>query len=127
MGVFRDQMRAGRAQLHEAMSEPALYFKPPYEEGVTEVLEITVRIHDKWRALGDLKGTNFNYAEIEAIVPQIIFWRSEVTPARGYVVSVESGLAYRIDNVIPHDDLTQTANVVRLQANETTAFPVPEV
>lgn len=125
MGAFREEIREARQILHEYMSMPAVYFLPPYEEGVTPTLEITVRVHDKFLALGDLKGTNFNYAEIEAISPKAIFMLAEVTPDRKYVISLEQGVAYVIDHTHEPDDITQKADVVRLDPSKTAGFPLP--
>lgn len=126
MGSFRDQMDAARADLHKAMSQPAVYFLGPYDPLRTEVKEITVRVHDKFLALGDLKGTNFNYAELESVAPRIVFWHAEVSPERNYFVSVKPGLAYRIDTPLERDGVTITATVVRLEERKTVGFPVPE-
>jgi hypothetical protein len=125
MGKFRDQIREARRSLHEYMSVNALAWTGTYDPLRTVVTEVTVRVHEKWMALGDLKGTNFNYAEIESVTPRMIFLVSEVEPKRGMYVSVSPGLAFRVDNTQPPDDITQTANVVRLKVSETTGFPVP--
>jgi len=122
MGKFRQRMREGRRTLHEHMSVPALYFADP---SVDDPILITVRVHEKWVALGDLKGTNFNYAEVSDIAPRIIFLRSEIEPERGYLVSVEPGVAFRIDNVLPPDDITVTATVIALSPDDTVGLPVP--
>lgn len=123
MGRFKEYMREARAILHEEMSEAALYFRAT---GDAAPRSISVRVHDKWRALGDLKGTNFNYAEIEQVAPVIIFWRAQIEPMRGAYVAVEPGVVYRIDNVSPHDDQTISATVVRLSKAEAAPFPSPE-
>ena len=111
------------------MSVPALYFADPFAD---DPLLITVRVHEKWVALGDLKGTNFNYAETADIAPRIVFMRNgveapyvAVEPQRGYIVSIEPGVAYRIDNVQPPDDITVTATVIALDAADTLDFPLP--
>lgn len=123
MGRYRELMRDGRRRLHDEMSVPAIYL--PMAGSRSHAL-ITVRVHEFWGALGDLKGTNFNYAEIEDISPRIVFMLSEITPQRGAIVSVAPGEAYRIDVVLPADDITVTAKVVRFAAAETKGFPVPE-
>lgn len=125
VGAFRDEIREARQTLHEYMSVYAAYFKAPFEEGVTPVQTITVRVHDKFLALGDLKGTNFNYAEIEAISPKAIFMLEEVTPDRGYIISLEPGVAYRIDHTHEPDDISQKADIIKLAADKTIGFPLP--
>lgn len=122
MGNFREKLRAGRKQLHERMSTPAIYL--PAAGSTSQVL-ISVRVHEHFKALGDLKGTNFNYAEVEDISPRIVFLRSEISPKRGAIVSVAPGEAYRVDHVLPHDDMTVTAKVVKFTEQESKGFPVP--
>lgn len=122
MGKFRQRMREGRRSLHEHMSVPALYFADPSAD---DPFLITVRVHEKWVALGDLKGTNFNYAETADIAPRIVFLRNEVEPERGCIISVEPGVAFRIDNVLPPDDITVTATVIALEPGDTVDFPLP--
>lgn len=124
-GRFRQHIRRGRAQLHDHMSVPALYFASRYVPGDTLVMDITVRVHDTLHVLGDLKGTNFNYAEIEDNSPRIIFMRSEVEPVRSMTVSVEPGVAYRVDTVRAPNDITVTARVARLTKDEMAGLPVP--
>lgn len=111
--------------LHDVMAVPALYFARPYVAGDTPVQPITVRVHDKFALVGDLKGTNFNYAEFEDNAPRIVFMRSEIEPVRNMIVSVEAGSAYRVDTVLPPNDETVTARVARLHVSETAGFPVP--
>ncbi|MEL4071756.1 hypothetical protein WKW50_16550 [Ochrobactrum sp. GPK 3] len=115
-------MREARETLHRDMSSPALYFT---EEDYSDAIEVSVRMHEKWVASGDLKGTNFNYAEVEDVAPRLIFQVSEVSPKRGAFVSIEPGLAYRVDSVDPEDDLTVTVIAIRLSKSETVGFPVP--
>lgn len=122
MGRFREQIRAARHTLHDYMSVDALYF---FEDAPDAAVRITARIHEKWMALGDMKGTNFNYAETESITPRIIFMLSEIDPERGAIVSVEQGVAYRVDTPLPPDDITVTATVSKLTADETVGFPLP--
>ena len=124
MGRFRQEMREARAQVHDFMSVPAFCFMDPAE--VNPRLA-TVRVHEKWLALGDLKGTNFNYAEVEEMTPRIIFWRANFIPVRKMFVSIEAGVAFQIDTVLPPDDVTVTATAARLQVEKTTRFPVPPV
>ena len=123
MGKFRSQIREARQTLHEYMSVPAFYFSDP---AASDPKRITVRVHEKWVALGDLKGTNFNYAEISDMAPRIIFMRNEVEPKRNFYVSVEPGVAFQIDTVEQPNDITVSAKVIILEAADTEGFPVPE-
>lgn len=125
VGKFREKLRSGRRVLHDRMGDPALYFAPPYVGGDTVVTPITVRVHEHFGLLGDLKGTNFNYAEVEDQSPRIVFMRDEITPVRNMVVSVAPGQAYRVDTVSPPNDITVTARVVRLMKEDAEGLPVP--
>lgn len=122
---FREQMRDARRQLHDYMSVTAVawYGEPP--EDPEDLIKLTVRVHEKWLALGDLKGTNFNYAEVEAIAPRMIFMVDQIIPDRDLIVSVEIGVAFRVDHTLDADDITITAVVIRLPEDYTTGFPVP--
>lgn len=124
MSRFRDHIRQARRTLHEHMSVPALFFAWPSPEVIKPV---TVRVHDKFTYIGDLKGTNFHYAEIEDNSPRIVFMRSEVElPKRGMIITIEPGIGYSIDHVQPPDDISVTAKVVRLRAEEVATMPTPE-
>lgn len=124
MPGFRDIKREGRRDVHRELQVPALYIAAP---GATPV-GVTVRVHTKFDALGNQKGTNFHSAEMIERQPQIVFMRSEgVVPARNAIVSVEPGEAYRIGPVSPPDDITITAIVTALTAAEAAGLPVPEI
>jgi len=123
MGRFRAHIRRARRTLHEHLSVPALYFAWPLRDGVKP---IHVRVHDKFGSVGDLKGTNFHYAEIEENSPRIIMMRSEVeNPSRGMIISIGVTEAYRIDHVLPPDDITVTVKVSRLHSSEMAGMPTP--
>ncbi len=123
MSSFRDIKRKARRDLHERMRVAALYIESPD----AEPRPVTVRIHTKFDTLGDQKGTNFNSAEREDVIPRILFWREEVpSPKRLAIVSVASGEAYSVDAVLPPDDLTISAHVVQLHASEMVGLPLPE-
>lgn len=93
----------------------------------------TVRIHEKWTQHGDLKGTNFHYAETEEVTPKLILWASEWAqfvadgmPFRNLIFSIEPGLAYQVDSDLPADDQTITLNVFRLDPRKAASLPYPE-
>jgi hypothetical protein len=106
------------------MGVPAIYIEP--EAPNTEV-PCFVRIHSKWDALGDVAGTAFGYAEQEERIPEIVFDRTEVLPARHGIVSVETGEAYLVDHVLPRDLEWQRARVSVLSDEDTVGLPVPVV
>lgn len=104
------------------MEVPAFYIVPV----TLAQVPCLVRVHTKFAALGDLKGTSFSYAEREDVSPKIVFMRDQVEPIRGGVVSVEPGEAYRIDHAEEPDDITTTAAVARMPLAETVGLPVPD-
>lgn len=115
MASFRDIKRRARRDVQNHMRVPALYLASFDAVPVP----CFVRVHTKFQALGDMKGTNFNYAERGDITPRIILWREEIPqPVRNAIVSVEAGEAYYLDNIEPADDLTITAMVVKLDDDD---------
>lgn len=137
METLREIKTRSRAALHEAMQVAALYLvqNPDY---VTPVIDpdiprylqtpVNVRVASKWGTLGDMKGTNFHFAEREEVKPKIIFLRSEIAvPVRNAVVSISADEAYRIDNAMPLDGITITAECLILSAAQIAlgAYPVP--
>lgn len=115
MRSFRDIKRNARRDVQKHMRVPALYLATV---GAVPV-PCFVRVHTKFQALGDMKGTNFNYAEYEDISPRIILWREEIPqPVRNAIISVEAGEAYYLDNIQPADDLSITATVAKLDDDD---------
>lgn len=124
---IRDTKRKARRDLHEAMQVPALYLLPAEPGPWADPVPCGVRLHLKFGALGDLKGTNVHYAEREDINPRGVFLRDQVDqPARDAVISVAPGEAYRIDHTLPADDEFVTAVIVPLSPSEAADLPVPD-
>jgi hypothetical protein len=119
---FRDIKRKARKVLHGKLKVPALYIVPV----TSAIVPCYVRIHSQWKALGDVAGTSFAYAEREERVPEIIFMREQITPMRGGIVSVEPGEAYCVDHVLASDDLTVTARVTVVRPEDAVGYPVPD-
>src|SRR5688500_16180295 len=126
---LREIKAKARRDLHEAMRVPALYLPEwPIPEGEElDPIPRHVRVHTKFNALGDVAGTNFNYAETLETTPKLVFWREELNPSEHGVVSVELGEAYRIGPVEPKDGLTITVTVTPLPASQAVGLPVPEI
>jgi hypothetical protein len=134
--TLREIKRQARSDLHQAMQVPALYLtlNPAYVEPVVDpdipqYLEtpVNIRVHSKFKALGDMKGTNFHFAEMIEEMPRLVFWREEFDNLeRNAIVSVEENEAYRIDTVEPPDDQTVTAVCTRLDSTDANGLPVPE-
>lgn len=113
-----------RRDLHNAMRVPAFYY-PGGLVGAEPVL-CHVRVHTKFGAqLGDLKGTNFNFAETEASVPALVFWVSEIDPDNNAVVMISASEGYRINHVHPKDIWTRKAEVSELDAGDLAAYGAP--
>ena len=122
MGSFRDIKRNARRDLHREMRVPAFYLSAPDAEPV----RVNVRVHTKFEALGDQKGTNFNSAEMIERQPMILFMRDEIAqPKRGAIVSVEPGEAYRLGVSSPPDDISVSVAVTALTPSEAQGLPVP--
>lgn len=116
MDALREIKARARADLHEAMRVGALYYGANSEDPVP----CFVRVHSKFAALGDVKGTSFSYAETREEVPQLIFWHSEVDPEPQGVVSIGPDEAYRVGTSDPPYGDTTTAYVTRLTLAEIT-------
>lgn len=135
MSDWRETKNKARRAVHETMRVAALYVVPnpafvddtstPDEcKYITQ--EVSPRVHYQFKALGDLKGTSFHYAEKQEVAPQIIFWRDELSdPIAGAIVSVSESEMYRIDNVMPPDGVTITCEVVRVPKRQMEGVPYP--
>jgi hypothetical protein len=112
-----------RRDLHQAMRVPASYYSDP----ATYAGTIHVRVHTKWVAHGDLKGTNLNYAESEDAAPRIVFDRDDVAnpPRNGFVV-ISATEGYRIGQTEPPDGFTITAECARMTATELAGKVLPD-
>lgn len=116
-----------RTALHHAMERPAFYYDPktllPYP--------VTIRVHIKQEAKGDVQGTSFRYAERREESPKVIFLREElvalgVTPARLGVVMLSAEEGYRLDNDEPKYFQTKTWFVAPLSDGELTEYRSPQ-
>lgn len=85
----------------------------------------TVRLHMKNQALGDVKGTAFQFAERIETTPKAIFLVADVRPARGGIIMVAASEAYAVDNVEPPDGITVTANITKVPPGDPTISTLP--
>ena len=120
---FFEQKRRARKHLHRGLSRPAYYFPDP--DNTDDWQEIHVRVHYKFNALGDMKGTSFDFAEKQEVIPRIIFDNSEIAPQNHAVVCLLAGEAYQVDNVLPPDDFTTTAEAPRMPVRRAEGYPYP--
>ncbi len=125
--AFRDIKRQARRDLHNALKVAALYFRDDEDGNLLDTPALVhVRVHTKWEKAGDMAGTNLSYAEVQEINPRVIFLVDEVAaPVRNAIVSIAPGEAYRLDNVLPPDDITVTAEATRMPLGQTVGLPVP--
>lgn len=116
MASLREIKRKARTQLHALASEPALYLAEPSAVPVG----VTVRLHLSFNELGELLRGGFS--DRQEMTPRIIFMGSQVQPShRGIVVTQDLG-AYLVDNDLPPDDITITAEVSKLSRNQVISF-----
>lgn len=127
MSRFREKKRTARRRIHAHLNVPALLL---VDKDDPVGLAVTIRLHTKFGALGDLAGArNMNPAEFESLMPKAIFWRAELIvdpPRRGQIISVETGEAYYCNVAEEPDDLTVTVTITKIDPIETVDFPVPD-
>jgi hypothetical protein len=105
------------------MEVPAIYIDPKTQLYAA----ITVRTHTQFKALGDVKGTSFGFAERVDIVPELIFLREQgVQPLRGGVISISHEEAYRVDTVEPPDGITVKAKCPMIPLKDLGSYPTPD-
>lgn len=120
---FRKLKDEARGVLHDTLRVRALYL----ETRDATPVPVNVRVHSKWGALGDMKGTSYHFAEHVEQQPKIMFLVSEVAePKRNAIVSVAPGEAYILDHRELPDGITVTAPATRMPANEAEGLPLPE-
>tara|TARA_Y100000593_G_scaffold83521_2_gene157513 strand:- start:16189 stop:16578 length:390 start_codon:yes stop_codon:yes gene_type:complete len=110
-----------RHALHDTLSVPAKLF---LKADLATAYDITVRRHTKPGTVGDLAGTNLNYAETHDEEEKLVFLVEEFAdiagapgrPTRGSLVVVSATEGYWVENVLPPHGITVKAEVVR--ANE---------
>ena len=122
MGL-REYKQKMRTDLHHGMRVRALYY--PTGSAIETPLVRYARLHSKYEALGDAKGTNFHYSERQEVVPELLFMLAEIEPERDAIVMLGFGEGYRIDNLKPVDFISQTAQVLLLPEAEALTFEYP--
>lgn len=111
--TFRDMKRQMRGVVHETMAEPVLV-----RRGMSFLaLPVTARFHSSIQALGALAGGE-GYAQVDSITPRIIFMNSQLIPKVGDLIIFEGVGAYKVGNVLPPDDITTTAEVSDISAEQ---------
>lgn len=113
MPTFRDIKRQARLTLHKRLGEPAIYVTATDPGQTSFVMTgVLVRLHLNFSEVGELLRGGF--AEMHEMTPKVIFVESQMKPVRdGIVVTRDLG-AFRIDNVLPPNDITVSAEIVKL-------------
>lgn len=116
---WRDQKREARRTVHRTMQIDAMYY------GDGSPVPVRVRLHTKFDAIGD--DRSMGWAEMQVTRPRVLFLVEDgIQPERGHVVYVQPGEAYQIDNTLPPDDITITAEVTRMTARQLQQAGLPE-
>lgn len=118
MSNWRDQKLAAREVVQATFRVPAFYWAPSADEPV----RVNVRVHTKFKALGDMAGTNYDFASVEEATPKIVFWMDELLPDYQGIVAVGPSEAYAVGKLDPTDYPTQTADVTRLSEGEAAEY-----
>lgn len=114
--------QSARRDLHNTMKVAGFFYAP----GVPDYVECFVRVHGKFQKLGDLKGTNFNYAETFEPVTKLVFQDADgVRPVNKAIVMVSATEGYRVGVVEPTDGLETKAHVSELGATELANYDHP--
>lgn len=119
--AFRDIKERSRRALHDFMGQPASYYATPLANPVL----VKVRPHTKRGVIGDLPGTNLNYAETFDRKEQVVFMADEIVPAAGSLVVLTATEGYWINTLEPRDGLTITANVISASEEELLGLTLP--
>lgn len=119
---FRGDRDAARLKVHRAFQVSAnCYDGAPDEdpEGVT------VRVHSRLTASGDLPESGLPFAERVEVAPRLVFLIAEHRPVRNNVYAVATSEAYKVIRVEPPDGISITAVCDRLSEAEARQWPSP--
>jgi hypothetical protein len=123
MANWREQKREARRIVHNTMALDMKFF----QTATSSPVDVRARLHTKFTQIGD--DRSMGWAEIEAIKPRIIFMLDELPAGlkldRNAVVLVQPGEAYNIDNTLPADDISVTAEVTRLTKRDYEKMGLP--
>ena len=126
MQPWREQKRAARRIVHDTLRIDASY----YATAQATPVPVSARLHTKFTQIGDDRSAG--WAEREAIKPRLIFMLPElnlagITLTRNAIVYFQPGEAYYLDNLLPPDDETVTAEIVRLSPKQYADAGMPTV
>lgn len=104
MTTFRQLKRQARTTLHQRLSDRVIYVT----DAGTSYKD--VRLHLSFENVGELLRGGF--AEMPEVTPTVIFLG--FTPVKNAIVVTEDMGAWQIDVVMPPNDITASAEVVKL-------------
>lgn len=111
MPTFRDIKRKARQRLHSRLSEPVVYVRDAGKPSEVKV-SLKVRLHLNFVQVGELlRG---GYADMEELNPTVVFMSGGAAPVEKAIVVTRDFGAWRIVLVKPPNDITVSAEVVRL-------------
>ena len=116
MTSHREQKRLARKELHRRLADRAIYLDRP--GGFPQW--VSVRIHQRFADSGELLRGGF--AEAHETVPRAVFMRDECEPVRGGLIVTRDDGIWRVDNTLPPDDITVTAEVIRQPDSQLVAW-----
>lgn len=107
----REIKRRARRQLHNRLADTVLYLTSKNDLSPTG---LKVRLHIKFAEVGELLRGGF--AERQEQTPQAVFM--EFNPVNdAFIVTKDMG-TWRVDNTMPPDDITVTAEIARLTKSQ---------
>lgn len=119
---FQEDKLTARRAVHEVHGIPSNYYVP---SATPTAQPVTVRLHKNLEQTGDVKGTNFIYAERPENETYLVFLREQVaSPVRNSVVVLNTGEVFFVDTLDPPDGITIRAKVVQARAEQIESWMV---
>ena len=122
-----DVKALARQPLHDFMARAAVLHSP------TDVVvgNITARLHDASKKVGDLAGTNLSYAEQMERPTTLVLWLAQIedlgyTLKRHCTVVFGTEEGFRIAVVHPADNQTVTVEVTPMSATDLAGKTLPD-
>lgn len=122
-----------RQAVHDTFSLSAIFYETDASIPDADADTVTARIHDKSTPVGDLAGTNLNYAETMERPTRVIFLVADMVGRnldRGSIIVgtdyASQNVGYFIENVHPVDGLTVTVDVTPLSDSEMSGKLLPD-
>lgn len=114
---FRKLKKQSRRLIHDEMSVGAVFCN--LRNGTYEIWNGRVRVTNKIAHSGDLKGTNYHYAEYIDDAPRILFLTDEGAGiGANTFVGIDDTEIYQLTVAEPIDVITQTYKAARLDGDD---------